>query len=78
MDTFLLFPPQHLRMSENDDVRSGVQFGDELGVQLGDASGLTSQHTQPGGGRDLPCRVGGVTFVNGFVSGGPQRLDPQD
>lgn len=44
----------------------------------GTASGLTSQHTQPGGGRDLPCRVGGVTFVNGFVSGGPQRLDPQD
>lgn len=52
---------------------SEVQFGKELAASL-----LTSQHAQPGGGRDLPRRVGGVTFVNGFVSGGPQRLDPQD
>lgn len=39
---------------------------------------LTSEHTESGGGRDLPCGVRGVAFVNSFISWGPQRLDPQD
>lgn len=39
---------------------------------------LTSEHTEPGGGRDLPCGVRGVAFVNSFISRGPQWLDPQD